>query len=73
MAKPTHPVLVAEHSTDLTTVKTAEHDVWAVTFQIMVKKGTNAEQIVADVVSGKAPSISPNAVRGSVMDITKVA
>ena len=73
MAKPTHPVLVAEHSTDLTTVKTAEHDVYAVTFHLLVKKGSNAEQLIADVLSGRAPSVSPNVARGSVIDITHVA
>ena len=70
MAKPTHPVLVELFSNDLTKASTENTEVWQATLQIMAPKGTNIEQMIADVCTGNYLNNIPAGL--SYIDITKV-
>ena len=75
MAKPVNPILVELFGRDLTTLDTPATDVYVVTNQIMVPAGTDFEQLMADMMTGKFandPAVLQT-VATSVVDITKVA
>ncbi len=74
MAKPTNPILVANFGENLVAKKDANHELWAVTSHILVPKGTNMEQLMADMMTGKFaddPS-KLQTVATAVADVTKL-
>jgi len=70
MAKPTHPVLVELFSNDLPKMSNESTEVWQVTMQFMIPKGTNVEQLMTDISTGKWQNNAPLSL--SYTDISKV-
>ncbi len=70
MAKPTNPVLVAFHP-DIESKANADSELYQVTSHILVKKGTNFEQLMADWATGKAGADNPP-LAARFVDITKI-
>ena len=50
-------------------------EIWQITTKMMVPAGTNVEQLMADMVTGKTPGVANQAVQGpiTVTDVVKVA
>ena len=70
MTKPTHPVLVEMFSANLEAQANESTEVWQVTMKVLLPKGTNVEQVMADVSTGKWQNNIP--LNLAYTDITKV-
>ncbi len=71
MVKPTHPVLAGQFGTNLESQVNESTEVWQVTMKVLVPKGTNIEQVMADVSTGKWQNNIPLSM--AYTDVTKVA
>jgi len=71
MVKPTNPTLVQLFETPL--VPDASHDIYSVTLNFSIPKGSDIEQLLADMMTGKFASTQPPFVPGtSITDVTKI-
>ena len=70
MTKPTHPVLVEMFSANLEAQANESTEVWQVTMKVLLPKGTNVEQVMSDVSTGKWQNNIP--LNLAYTDITKV-
>jgi hypothetical protein len=70
MAKPTHPVLVEQFGRELSSLVNESTEVWQVTMQLLVPKGVNVEQKMADVATGKWQNNEP--IMMSYTDVSKI-
>ena len=70
MTKPTHPILVEMFSSDLVAQVDSSSEVWQVTMNVLLPKGTNIEQVMAEVSTGKWQNNVP--LNMAYTDITKI-
>ncbi len=71
MAKPSHPVLVEVFSHDLLNQSNDATEVWQVTMNILLPKGTDCEKTVAGIVTGKWEHMD-HPLNMACVDITKL-
>lgn len=72
MATPTNQDLLAV-STDFSNKVGPDTEVWTVTVKYLVPKGTNMEQLLADIISGKVtPMTWATLTPPHVVDVTKL-
>lgn len=74
MAAPTNPVLTNVSSVD--NLVDADHELWAITSHMLVPKGTNMEQVLADMLQGHfqdGSKVFTDFVTGQkIVDVTKL-
>ena len=70
MAKPTNSTLVNLYGAEL--APDAAHDLYVITTQLMVPKGTDFEAFLASMMTGNASQTAIEMVKSSITDVTKV-
>ena len=74
MAKPTHPTLATVYGKNLVPMVDGTHELWSVTNHMLVPKGSNMEQILSDMMTGKyqADPTKFEKIEVAVTDVTKL-